>query len=86
LHILFPRLLSSNGATKSATINQGTPKSFTYTALYHRDGSAAVNSYLSGPTQYSFITKVPLKGIDNKTINTINTITPLQPIGMGAVY
>lgn len=74
---------TKTGATKSASINQGPSKSFSYTALYHRDGSAAVNYFLSGPTKYSFVTKINLTGIEGKTVETI---IPAQPIGMGALY
>ncbi|WP_339190432.1 hypothetical protein MKY54_10620 [Paenibacillus sp. FSL P2-0121] len=71
---------STTGATTNATINQGSSKQFSYTALYHRDSSAAINYYLSGPTTTSFITKITLTGIDGKTVQTI---TPAMPMGMG---
>ncbi|WP_144024667.1 hypothetical protein [Paenibacillus odorifer] len=71
---------STTGATTNATINQGSSKQFSYTALYHRDSSAAINYYLSGPTATSFITKITLTGIDGKTVQTI---TPAMPMGMG---
>ncbi|WP_139330050.1 MULTISPECIES: hypothetical protein [Paenibacillus] len=71
---------TTTGATTNATINQGSSKQFSYTALYHRDSSAAINYYLSGPTATSFITKITLTGIDGKTVQTI---PPAMPMGMG---
>ncbi|MBD3922711.1 hypothetical protein H8B09_28640 [Paenibacillus sp. PR3] len=74
---------STTGATIGAHIDQGPSQPFSFTALYHRDGSKAIDYYLAGPTGYSFITEVDLRGVDGKVVETIK---PLQPNGMAFVY
>ncbi|MGE6575722.1 hypothetical protein [Paenibacillus xylanexedens] len=69
----------SNGAIKQPNLITG-QKRFSSTSSGHRNGSLAVAAFLDTfQPRNSYVTRIDLTGVENKTVKTISPLAPMFP-------